>query len=137
MKRSDLIALRAYKFEDEGFVYSTFLKGLYYGDSWFRLIDKDIFMKNYHSIITSLLAAPNTVIIIAHLKEDIDTVVGYAILNTNLKVLHYIFIKPAWRTIGVAKMLVPETVDTVTHLTKMGLGILKTHPGLKFNPFST
>lgn len=136
MNKSDLIALRAYKPEDESFLYSTFLKGLYYGDSWFRLIEKDVFMKNYHRIISALLASPNTTVKIACLKEDHDTIVGYSIMNVNQKTLHYVFTKPVWRTIGVAKMLVPVTVETVTHMTKVGLGIIKKHPNLKFNPFS-
>jgi len=135
MIKSELVVVRDYEPSDKNFIYSTFLRGLYYGDSWFTLIDKDIFMENYHKILTALVESPKTKIKVACLKDDKDVILAYAILDTSDTTLHYVFCKAAWRAIGIAKMLVPSTITTVTHLTLAGIGILKKRPEIKFNPF--
>lgn len=136
MEKRDLITVRDYQVADKNFVYSTFLRGLYYGDSWFTHIPKNIFMENYHTILDRLLESPNTQIKVACLKEDQEVILGYSILNTGGTALHWVFTKSAWRNIGIAKSLVPESVSTVTHLTKVGIGILNKRRNVVFNPFA-
>lgn len=138
LNKRDLVTLRAATPEDKNFILATFLRGLYYGDTWFREIPKPIFMKQYHAIATRLLSLPTVSIIIACLKEDPDTILSYAILGKNStgSTLHWVFTKTAWRNIGIGKMLIPQDLNTVTHLSKVGLSLLRKRTGVDFNPFA-
>lgn len=121
---------------DNNFILATFLRGLYYGDSWFSQIPKDIFMKNYKVIAASLLASPNVIINIACLPDDPDTILGYSVLSSDTQTVHWVYVKSAWRRKGVAKTLVPKHPTTVTHLTELGKELLPKLSGAVFNPFS-
>lgn len=135
MLKSELVAIRPYTLEDRNFILATFLRGLYYGDSWYSLIDKSVFMKNYHGIVTFLIDSPKVTVRIACLKEDPETILGYSITAADNSSLHWVFCKRAWRSIGIAKSLVPSEIKTVTHLTKTGISILN-KKNWSFNPFA-
>lgn len=135
MNKSELVAIREYLLGDRNFILATWLRGLYYGDTWFREIPKDLFMENYHRVLEALLSKSSVKVRVACLKDDPEVILGYAVVSPGE--LHWLFVKSAWRGIGIAKSLVPEDTHTVTHLTKVGLGILKRYPGqVIFNPFS-
>ncbi len=135
IERKDLIEVRPYREGDRNFIFSTWLRGLYYGDSWFSDIPKHIFMESYHGVVERILASPATVVSIACLKEDPDTIVGYSVAHTkgDIAALDWIFVKSAWRKIGVARSLVPTGVSACTHLTRVGRSL---KPATwDFNPF--
>jgi GNAT superfamily N-acetyltransferase len=92
-------------------------------------------MENYHRIVEGLIT--QGIIKVACLKEDPDVILGYAIFSKTYPALHFVFVKSAWRGIGIARSLVPKETKVVTHLTKVGLSILKKNPTLVFNPFNT
>lgn len=138
MDKKDLVAVRAMNANDHNFILATFLRGFYYGDSWAREINKDVFMSQYHKVVETLIASPNNIVQVACLKEDPEVILGYSILgaNTTGVTVHWVFVKSAWRGIGLAKSLIPlERVNTTTHLTKVGLSILRKHPEITYNPF--
>ncbi len=125
------------KQNDLNFICSTWLRGLYYGNSWFREIDKDLFMENYNKVVHSILSKENVEARISCLKEDPDTILGYAILEPQRNAIHWLYTKDAWRKLGIAKHLLgnKEKWQTVTHLTELGKSIKPKH--YKFNPFFT
>lgn len=138
LSKKDLVIIRNGKESDKNFIMATFLRGFYYGDSWAREIPKDIFMSVYHAVVEKLLAAPGILIQVACLREDADVILGYSIIGANVAglTLHWVFVKAAWRNIGIGKSLVPEgKVNAATHLTKSGLSILRKHPEVVYNPF--
>jgi len=134
---TESLIVRDGKEEDKPFIFSSWLPSLYYGDSWFSHIPKDIFMKNYHDILEQILT--RAIIKVACLKSDPDIIVGYAIFSfaqPASRCLEWTYVKAAWRGIGVAKMLVPASeINTVTHLNRVGVSILYNHPNIVFNPF--
>lgn len=121
--------------EDVNFIFATMLRGLYYGDSWFSRIPKDIFMAHYHKVIEALLVHPSTKVTVACLKDDPEVVLGYSVTGHNDELVHFVYVKSAWRNIGLAKSLVGTTPKAATHLTTVGSSILKKHPEVIFNPF--
>lgn len=135
LNKKDLVAIRVANDSDRNFILATWLRGLYYGDTWFGEIPKNIFMEKYHSILERLLSLDTTITVIACLKDDPEVILGYAVQDLNETTLHYAFVKKAWRNIGIAKDMVSKKTVTATHLTKSGLSILKKHPGVIFNPF--
>lgn len=135
-ERQESITIRDYKPEsDRSFILATFLRGLYYGDSWFSLIPKNIFMENYHNILKNMFTRSGVNIKIACLKDDNDVILGYSVYHSVPKgiALDWIFTKSAWRNIGVARMLLPKNVVSCTHLTKVGKALKPKN--CDFNPF--
>lgn len=114
-----LITIRDARVSDQAFIFSSFLKGLYYGNEYYRQIDKDVFMRKYKEVLNHLLI--KSVCKVAHTLEDEDNLVGYVIYEPG--VLHYVFVKPALRRFGVAKQLIPVDINTITHITKIGKSI--------------
>lgn len=130
-----LITTRGYLPEDRSFVLACWLRGLYYGNSFFSEIPKDIFMKHYHSVLERFIDNPTVTITVACLQDDPQVILGYSVtrMSQGKKVLDWVFIKKAWRQIGIAKSLVPSDVQVVTHLTKVGKAIKPS--GITYNPF--
>jgi len=133
--KKDLIAIRLGTEEDKSFIFSTWLKGLYYGDSWFSNIPKDVFMQHHHPVIERLLVDPAVIVTVACLKDDPEVILGYAVQTLDGSTVHWCFVKKSWRNIGLAKNLISAKVTAATHLTKAGLSILRKHPGIVFNPY--
>lgn len=132
MNKSELVVIRGYKPEDKSFIFASWLRGLYYGDTFYSDIKKQVFMENYHKIIEFILSRPTTEIKIACMPDSPDTILGYSILGKDC--LNWVFVKKAFRGIGIARDLVPPGITTVTHLTKTGTSIVK-KKGWEFNPF--
>lgn len=101
-------------------------------------------MDYYHTYLEQLIGRPDVVIKVACLKEDKDVILGYSVYRNikidpdlpQVSVLEWTFIKSAWRSIGLARKLMPEYVYAYTHVTKMGASIAKEKlSGAVFNPF--
>lgn len=133
MNKKDLITTRDGTPEDHGFIFATWLRGLRYGNSWFELIESVVYFKVYHDLIENILGRPHITIKVACLKEDPEVILGYSVYSGTK--LEWVFVKKAWRSIGIAKSLVPADTKVVTHMTNVGLSILKKHKNVVFNPF--
>jgi GNAT superfamily N-acetyltransferase len=131
---SEVYYIRDYKESDKAFVLATFLRGLYYGDSWFSLMPKDVFMKNYKPIIEALVA--RNFVKVACLIEDPDVIIGYSILSQDFQVIHWVFVKKAFRGMGIGKRLIHKFLKAATHLTKTGKSLLTKYETCIFNPFA-
>lgn len=134
-----LYDIRDYRPSDKNLIMASFLRGLYYGfdedqGSWFRQIDKDIFMSNYSKIAEVLLTRSK--INIACLKEDSEVIIGYSLTSKDQKALHWVFVKSAWRDKGIGKSLVPTIPTEVTHLSALGKSLLPKINNPKFNPWA-
>lgn len=132
MNKADLVSKRPYHPDDEDFIYATWLRGLYYGNSWFREIDKDAFFQNYHKVIEGILQKPTTQINVACLKETPDVVLAYCVYRDDI--VHWVYCKKDWRGIKLSQDLMPERINIFTHLTSSGKMIKPKH--VVFNPFA-
>jgi hypothetical protein len=133
LSKMNLVEIRDSVPDDLSFIFATWLKGLRYGNDWFGLIEPTAYHAHYHAVIEAILTNPAVTVKVACLKEDSDVVLGYAIYNK--KTLHWVHVKKAWRSAGLAKSLVPADVDTVTHINKVGVSMLALRPHVRFNPF--
>jgi len=130
-----LYDIRAVKASDLNFILATWLRGLYYGDSWWSSIPKAIFMNNYKKIAQVTLSSPNVKVVVACLKEDPDVILGYSILSIDEKAVIWVFVKTAWRKQGIGRSLLPHSPQFVTLLTALGKTLLPKIPTAVFNPF--
>lgn len=120
---------------DKNFIMATFLRGVYYGDMWYSLIPKNIFMDNYKKIAEDVVDGRKAVIKVACLKEDPSVILGYSILSTDYQAVIWTFVKTPWRKRGIARSLVPQYPVACTHLSKLGQSLMSKFPGIVFNPF--
>jgi len=116
---------------DNNFIYQTWLKGLYYGSDFFKQMRSDDFYRYYEQIVKRIIGFPGSEVRVACLSDDHEVVLGYCVFNDST--LHWVFVKPQWRKLGIAKELVPDTIKTVTHLTKVGKSLKPKE--WAFNPF--
>lgn len=119
--------------DDWNFIMSTWLKGLRYGNDWFELIEAPVYYENYAKAIENTLQSPTTAVRVACLKDTPDIILGYSVSHGDH--VFWTFVKKAWRGIGVASSLVPDTTTSAGNLTEVGKAILKKRPKIKFNPF--
>lgn len=127
------IQIRALKPTDVNFIFSTMLRGLYYASgSIYSLMDKEAFFEHYDEVLQKLLRASSTVVKIACLEAEPDIILGYALLAYP-GILHYVYVKPAWRGQYIAESLCKGSTH-VTHVLPI-LEDLRLRKGLKYNPF--
>lgn len=120
LDKKDLVAIRGPQADDVNFIYASWLRGLYYGNTFFGEIPKDIFMSKYHKALEGILL--RATVRVACLKEDPEVILGYSVSRTTEagETLDWLFVKSAWRRIGIGKSLVPNKIQAVTHMTKVG-----------------
>lgn len=118
----ELFFIRDKRTEDLAHILSTWLKGAYYGNNTFRKMRQDDFFEFYQPVIKEILFSPLTVTRVAALKEDPDIILSYVVYTPKVDgdILHWVYTKNPWRKSGLAKALIPNTVKSVTHLTKLG-----------------
>ncbi len=126
--------VRPPKPEDINFILATMLRGLYYGDTWFSEIPKDLFMKEHHKVLVNTISRPDCAVRVAVLPDDGDVILGYSI-SLKDTALVWVYVKNSFRKMGIARSLVPATIQSVTYLTKLGKAILKGYPSVVFDPY--
>lgn len=133
MSISTTVDIRLANETDEAFIYSTWLLGIYYGDSWFSEIPKDIFMTRYHAVIEALLK--KSLVKVACLKSDPTIILSYAVMSKDESTLHWVHCKHRFRNMGIAKSLISDKINSVTNLNDLGRTLLRKQKTWVFNPF--
>lgn len=88
----------------------------------------------YNNYVNLILNRKDTEVRLAVLEEDRDIVLGFSVIERN--VLHYVHVPKAYRRQHIATMLVPDGIQWITHLTKIGMRIWSWKlPSARFNPF--
>lgn len=131
-KISNLYRIRDYELEDTNFILATFLRGLYYGNEFYGLIPKHLFMENYKTVVENFIKS--SVIKVACLEEDPGVVLGFSILSKDSVSVHWLYVKQIWRNQGIGKSLLPPSALYYSHFTTLGLGLAKKR-NMIFNPF--
>lgn len=79
---------------------------------------------------------------VAHPKDDIETILGWLSyeIKENTPVIHFIFVKEAFRNMGVAREMITRagidvTKATFTHWTFPVDEIIRKYPDIIFNPY--
>lgn len=125
----DSFDIRPANVDDLPFIYSTWLKNLYYGCPFYRDVDRKTYFSSYKHIVTGLLS--RATVKVCCLKEEPEVVLGYSVHEG--EILHWVYVKKAWRGLRIASCLVPPNIAWVSHLTNIGK---KLKPkDWKFDPF--
>lgn len=127
-----LILRSYYAVMDKDFIFSTLMKGLYFGNNDYRKIDKETFLKNYQKILDNVFEQGVSVNILA-LKEDPRVIVSYCVYKDD-KII-WVHTKRDWRNMKLTRLIVPKCARFAVHLSKPGRAILEKHPEIKYDPF--
>ncbi len=132
----DLYDIRDAIPEDDNFVLASFLRGVYYGNEFYSMIPKAIFMEKYKVVAETLLRdLTKTVVKVASLKDDPSTIIGYSILSSDYQTIHFVYVKKDFRKMGVGRSLVPRHPVAYSHFTTLGKELAKKFNNVIFNPF--
>lgn len=119
----------------QGLVFSRWLLSLRYGNEYFRYIRARSYFHHYHSYIGRVLQQRETLVRLAVLADDYDVALGFSVTRGN--VLDYVHVQRDMRNQDIGTALVPEGIDTITHLTKSGRAIwIDKRPSWSFDPFA-
>lgn len=131
-----LWAIRNAVSDDLAFIYKTWLNS-YCGDSAIgKSVRKSVFHREYAKVIDRLLMVSG--VLVACQPDDVKVIYGYLVFEPRL--LHYCFIKEAFRFSGIAKALVVkamgvQNLHVYSHHTSHLKPILEKYPFLTYNPF--
>jgi len=119
---------------DKSLIMASWLKGLYYGNSFFGMVEKDLFMNHYKQYLEVVLS--KSTVKVACLIEDKDTILGYSVLSPDFLVIHWIFVKKLFREKGIGKSLCPSHPKYFSHITDGCKDLIPKLNGAVFNPFA-
>lgn len=122
---------------DRAFIFATWLKSLRFG-SELEEVPPDLYYEGQHRIIEQLL--DRCMVLVAHAPEDPDTLLGWAVMDPlDGFVLHYVYVKGAFRRLGIAKALLAgwDLVNMqYSHRTGALAWFKAKVPSARFNPFA-
>lgn len=126
------VVIRPGEPNDKSFIMSSWLKGNYYGNSYFGLMPPGLYYKHYADYITEILIHPESRIDVACDEKSPSWVVGFIVYSG--PTLYWAYTKVDYRGKGIARLLTKnKSFSVVTSTTKCGQAIIK-KMGLIFNP---
>lgn len=118
----NLFAVRQPKPDDMGFIFQTFIEGMYHGNSWLpQHIAKENFWRLYRNVLDGLFQQSGVGCWVLCLRDDPDTIIGYLVCSQGAA--HWVYVKKSFRGYGLARQLFKQAgADkdkhlVVTHLT--------------------
>lgn len=113
-----MLILRPSRTNDINFVYSSWLKCYREDSPLTKYTRRRLFFEGHQKILDGLLASPQVQVIVACDGEEQDLIYGYLAYEPG--VLHFIYVKEAFRKMGIAKQLMSK-LDLenfkISHLT--------------------
>lgn len=115
-------------------VLSRWKRSFRRGNDYIKLAEPAHYHERYSLYLENILQRSMTIVRLAAITEEPDTILGFSISED--KVLHYVHVPRDYRGQGIGMALVPKTIDTISHLTRIGLSIWHSKlPHAKFKPF--
>jgi GNAT superfamily N-acetyltransferase len=138
-----LVGIRPMELKDSGFVTANWLKHYKNWSPHTKRIPRQIFFRHHHALLQNLIARPFAQILIAHLPEDSNVILGFLAIEEEPEeepLIHFIFVKEAFRKFGIAKSLLEASKLNpnhcqITHWTEEVETLSRKFPKLKYNPY--
>lgn len=137
----DEIIIREGTENDLPFFYNSFLHHYKHGSAHTKFIHDINYYNELHYIISRCLERKGNVLKFVALKNDPDVVLGYIWANKEVETIYYVYIKKAFREMGIGRMLLeavfpikPEQVF-FPFMTYSAQVFMSKYPNLYFNPY--
>lgn len=104
---------------DHNLILSTWLRSYKYGSNWGQSMAAEEYYPWHELIIKGILERPGTYVYCAVDPEATDVVWGYSVYEQQgpNQVLHYVYVKKAFRGFGICKLLTQQPFTHYTHKT--------------------
>lgn len=140
MSLPDEVLVRDAIEDDMPFFYNSLLHHYKHSSPHTRLISDFIFYRGHQKLISDTLERKGNVLKFAALKDDPKVVFGFLWANMCPETLHYVYIKKAFRSLGLAKHLYfsvfkPDQEVFFSHLSYDGGKIICKYQQFMFNPY--
>lgn len=122
--------------EDIEFIYSTWTRSYRHGSAVGKSLNKDSeFYPEYNKVIDWLLSQPDSSVHVLSLQDQPEIILAYAV--SQKKVLHFIFVKEAFKNLGLEEALLKEIgkIEVYTHKTVSIKKIMQKYAKAMYNPF--
>lgn len=124
------IRMRSISDADINFVFNSWLKS-FKGSPMYKHVENTIYFQNHHKLLQQCIMKSQ--VILACDENDLSQILGYVVADKidGILTIHYVYVKQAFRGLGVAKMLMQEVgfdrkVATIyTHGTEFGIKLGK------------
>lgn len=125
-------------------LYDSWLKAYRHDSAFARELDSPLYFKEQTALVDGTLLDPRTRVLVAHKPDELNVVYGYMVMTERQAeepLLHFIFIKEAFRSKGVATALYAEGIgpdgakSIATHMTSKGRRASSRHLEITFNPY--
>jgi len=133
-----MIEIRPANLNDLPFIYATWLRSYRYASQFAKKISNEVFYDMHHRIVEGFIERGGLVSI-AHPPGEPYVILGYICVEHNQPLVQYVYVKKAFRKMGIAKALfegikTPENA-LFTHWTSDVDWITKKLPKLIYNPY--
>lgn len=116
-------------------IRSRWMRSYRHDNGFMKLTHAEAYYFAYSNYVDGVLRRPNSEVRFAVLSDDSDVVLGFSVTEGNI--LHYVHVPKSYRKHGIARILLPNTIDWFTHLTNLGMQLwAEKVPDAKFNPFA-
>lgn len=140
------IQIRTAESDEYNFVISNWLKNYQQYSNFAKRIPRDVFFKNHEQIIKKVLSRTGSAVAIDPTEDLLLGFMCWEYTEDDIPVIHYIFIKEAFRKFGIANKIIQKyELDLnnamFTHWTKdcdWMVGTYKVkgkYPKLVYNPY--
>ncbi len=120
---------------DKAFVLATWLRSYYNGSQFGSEITPHVYFKWHHALCEAFWIRPTAYALIACNPDDENQIYGWAAMEQSLHghLVHYVYVKPAFRQMGIAKALLPDSAAVSTHITRMAKRLFPSN--YVYNPY--
>ncbi len=122
--------------DDLPFIYGTWAQSYRYDSLIGKGCRNSIFFPEYNKVIDYILDQDDTQVLVAHLPAEPNVILGYFVCQPS--VIHYVYVKEAFRKEGIAKSLFQASGGQgvyYTHRTKALVPLVLSIEALNYNPF--
>lgn len=85
-------------------IYATWLRSYEQNSPHAKNIPRDAFFAGHHRVLDKIMER-RPLVLCAVLPDDPDVVLGYAVTEPEKALVHYVYVKPAFRRYGIARRL--------------------------------
>ena len=133
------ITIRDYRTEDQEFIYATLLNHYKHSSLFAKRIRNTIYFKEHQNLIKNLFDR-GAIKKICCPSNDPVIILGYLIMEGTKTdpVIHFVYVKKAFRDMGIAELLTGDldlNNTQFTHWTEDCEWITNKYPGMKYNPY--
>jgi GNAT superfamily N-acetyltransferase len=117
-------------------IYATWLRSYESSSLMTKNIPRDVFFAEHHKVLDRIFAR-DPIVKLAVMPDSHEVVFGWSVSEPG--VIHYVYVKPAFRRHGVARALLEhvKTPFTYSHHTYILRDLHKHVAGSVFNPYAT